>query len=83
VRLVDTNPSARLSFDHGYVVDDSWIDALGEDLVLELVCPRPESHSLLRAGGWRDNDRSFAWQRDRDRALHMVAQRTDAASGVL
>lgn len=81
-RLVEQKPSARLVFERtDYVVDDSWIDALGEDAVLELVCPKPTSHALLRAGGWLDNDRSLVWQRDRDRAMHMVAQRTDAAAG--
>jgi hypothetical protein len=83
-RLVEQNPSARLVFEQrDYFVDDSWIDALGEDAVLELVCPKPTSHALMRAGGWLDNDRSAAWQRDRDRALRIVAQRADAAAGLL
>jgi hypothetical protein len=83
VRLVETNPSARLGLDPRYVVDDSWIDALGEDAVLELVCPRAESNALLRAGGWRGFDRSSVWQRDRDRALRRVAQGADVAAGVV
>jgi hypothetical protein len=84
MRVVEENPSARLAFDQrDYVVDDSWIDALGEDTVLELVCPKPASHALLRAGGWLGNDRSLAWQRDRDRALRTVARRTDAEAGLV